>query len=231
MENRKFLTKKRKWLIFFLLYFFMHVWVSALLSLGHPDEQWVFLHGEETKGRVVDSETGVPIEDAIVIAEWPTYDMWQGWGPFGLFLYLSPFTWFVDSMGLYRYHYGKQFVAATDKDGRWVTPAWRLFQPWPYTHLGPSAPRFCIYKPGYKTIYNELGGWEMNGKGISCDINNLPFKKSLTTKEIEEDFDSFQTEGLFGLLGQERIKAVGLIKKALIDIPAENTKIIREYFR
>jgi len=228
MENRKFLIKKRV-IIPLLLYLFFPIWISCLFG-PCQDGQWVFFHGDEMTGRVVDAETGNPVEEVIVIADWQIREIF-GADPITALMVLSPVYWIDENMNLPRkLGSGKNIVTATDKDGRYVIPAWTSFQPWTYRYHGPENPHFCIYKPGYKTLWYSYK-WMMNDKDIAADINKLLLTKSLTAKEIEEDFDIFRPEGLYGLVGQERIKAVGLIEKALKDMPAENTKAIRKYFK
>ena len=239
MENRKFLIKKRIRITLLWLYLLYPLWISAFVGLGTvafdhdpPNKQWVVFHGDEITGTVVDAETGNPIKDVIIIAQWSTWEIWgEGSVPFNILLLLSPFSWIDYLLDLPRnLGSGKTIVAETDKDGKYKTSPWWSIQPWTYRQLGSSTPRFCIYKPGYKTLWYSYK-WMMNDKEISADVNSHPLTKSLTAQEFEKDFDFFQREGLFGLIKQERLKVVCLIEKALKDLPSENTKAIRKYFK
>jgi len=227
MEDRKFLTKKRV-IIWLFLITFLPTALMGVLLLGEG-KQWLYFHGEGLNGRVVEADTNVPVEGAVVIADWSTWPIGRGEGsPIVLIFWLSPLTYIEDFL-VKHYGSGKTIVTATDKDGKFDIPAWSSFQPWTYDEAGPAEPRMCIYKPGYKTLYTDMGRLTMNGESTSNYMNNLIFKKSLTAKELEEDYTHYNDHGAFTITNtQDWLKTADLIEKALVKVPLEVRKKIEK---
>jgi len=231
MENRKFLTKGRViigCIVLFLCLPFLFSFAVGIASLIEG-EQWVYFHSVGRSGRVVAADTNTPVEGAVVIADWNTWPMVREPHPVLLILYINPLHYM--GYGLIKtFGSGKTIVTSTDKDGKYDIPSWWSFQPWAYTQIGSEAPNMCIYKPGYKTLYTDLGRWMTNGKEISANTNNLTFIKSLTVKEIEEDFEIYQTQCLDHFpRNQNWFNLLNLIEKSLLALPKENRKKIEKY--
>lgn len=109
--------------ILFLLLFGL-ITLSSECDAG----QWLFYHDKEIRGRVVEADTGKPIEGALVIAIWKLTDV-VGEGPGG------------DA---------NVEVTETDRDGHFVISSWIRFKPWKFVYTIDSlSPEIIIFKPGY----------------------------------------------------------------------------------
>jgi len=122
--------------------------VSAVL-LAHP----IVYFGNEVRGKVIDDETGAPLEGTSIVAEWQIYVMG-----------IQP-------------HSGdriKVLEAETNKDGEYVLPAWGPVPRPPWGALMDRSPRIILFKSGYypKVLVNERNSDDMyresdfNGKTI-----------------------------------------------------------------
>jgi hypothetical protein len=229
MENRKFLTKGKILIASILLFIFLPTTMLGVLSL-REGEQWLYFHSGSLTGRLVDTDTNAPVEGALVIAQWRTWPIMAGPHPIMFLFWLNPLNWMgyglTNTLGS-----GKVIVAATDKDGRYEIPSWWLFQPWTYNEVGSSKPKMCIYKPGYKTLYTDLGRWMMNDKEISVDTNNIPLIKLLTAKEIIDDYMKYyRGHGCLysSSTMQDWLKAQALVEKALVNVPPDARKKIEK---
>jgi len=122
--------------------------VSAVL-LAHP----IVYFGNEVRGKVIDDETGAPLEGTSIVAEWQIYVMG-----------IQP-------------HSGdriKVLEAETNKNGDYVLPAWGPAPRPPWGALLNRSPMITFFKSGYypKTVINERNSDDMyrdsdfNGKTI-----------------------------------------------------------------
>jgi hypothetical protein len=227
MENRKLLTKGR--IIIGLLILWM---VAPTVWLGirsvQNGNQWLYFHSEGRSGRVVEADTGAPVEGAVVIAAWRTGHMIGGPHPIMFIFWLNPLYHMGDSLAK-GFGSEKIIVTATDKDGKFDIPAWSAFRPWAYNDDGSEDPHFCIYKPGYKTLWSYGGRWMMNEKELKIVTKDLPLTKSLTAKEIKEDFKVLCVQGFNNIEKNERLKIAGFIEDNLKKLPIECAKEITEY--
>ena len=126
MENRKLIKKVG----YLSLAFVGIIAIIILVMLSHLQHgQWIFFHGEQITGTVIDAEIGEPIEGAIVIGMWQlTQLLGEGFGG-----------------------YAKIVEVKTDKDGKFIIPSWTSFKPWKFfSSVDELAPRIVIYKPGYQ---------------------------------------------------------------------------------
>jgi hypothetical protein len=229
MENRKFLTKGR--IIIGLLIAVM-VLPTVLLGLDslRSGDQWLYFHSEGRRGRVVEVDTNAPVEGVVVIAYWSALPMLNGPHPIMLLFWLNPLWHLGDSLTR-KLGSGKIEVTVTDKEGKFIIPAWSEFQPWTFNAFCAESPNMCIYKPGYKTIYTNFGNWMMDKRQITADLNNLPFTKSLTAKELEEDYDDYWLHSSYkwGPSHKDFQKIDKLIEKALNDLHIENKNEIQKH--
>lgn len=123
MENTKLLTKKKlKFIIILTLLFLVLILASNIFGRG-----WIFYHDGPYKGKVVDADTGEPIEGAAVVEE--CYLNLYG-GPGG------PIPKYCDV---------KEGI--TDKNGEFMVPKTSCFYLWPFAKL--DVPRFTVFKPIY----------------------------------------------------------------------------------
>lgn len=235
MENRKFLTKKRVVIAIVLAYLLLPFWISYLTVLGN-DVQWVYFKGREIKGRVIDAETSQPVEDAIIVASWRIFGIFDtGAVHIHILLALNLTNWLDIALDLPRkLGGGKEIVAATDKNGEFVIPEWSAFQPWTYKHMTFLNPQITIYKPGYKVLYPDILTWERNcNNELYCPLSgDSKLTKSLTAKEIEEDFEVFQHQGLYGIPAEKDwLKAADLVEKGLLNLPPQIKNDAQAYFQ
>ncbi|MBI4824609.1 MAG: hypothetical protein HY805_10345 [Nitrospirae bacterium] len=102
------------------------IFVLAIASEGLCGG-WIYYTDGPYKGKVVDLETGKPIEGAVVAGVWE------------LALYGSP------QGPIPRFCDAKETL--TDKNGGFTVPKASCFHLWPFTKLG--WPQFVVFKPGY----------------------------------------------------------------------------------
>lgn len=122
--NVKPLCKKKTRVIMKLLFALVAMLVAGNVYGG----QWLLYHDEAIKGQVIEADTGKPIEGALVIALWKLTDI----------------------VGEGRGGYAKIEVTETDKEGKFVVPAWISFKPWKMIYtVDRLSPDMAIFKPGY----------------------------------------------------------------------------------
>lgn len=96
--------------------------------------QWLLYHDKTIRGQVVESDTGKPIEDAVIVGLWKLTDI-IGEGPGG---------------------YANVEVVTSARDGRFVIPAWVHFKPWKLIYTTDSlTPEITIFKPGYAVHFSH----------------------------------------------------------------------------
>jgi hypothetical protein len=148
--------------------------------------------------------------------------------PIVLILAICPLAYIGSSYGTDRL-----IVTSTDKEGKYEIPAWSALLPWSFNVVGSEDPGMCIYKPGYKTLYTSplRKFWLMDGKEISVDLNNLPFKKSLTAKELKEDYDNYREHSTcdWGPSHKDWPETEKFMEKAFENIPTENRIELEKY--
>lgn len=105
--------------------------------------------GPEWSARVIDTETGAPIEGAIVVAQW---ELERYGGHFAGWLFVAE--------------------AVTDKDGIFKFPAWGPTAAAPdegsRTRMSPNVPSIAIFKPDYRILVDgccSLTGYLSGGYG------------------------------------------------------------------
>lgn len=134
--------------------------VAILVFISGPGcgNQWILFYDKPITGRVVDAETGDPIENVVVIS------MWQ------LTQYLS------HGHG----GYAKITVTKTDKDGTFQIPFWITFKPWKWnSSVDEYAPKLVFYKPGFNLCITHRILWERDAQ----DMNMTAQEK----KKLKED--------------------------------------------
>lgn len=103
--------------------------------------------GAEITGRIVDKETGAPIEGAVVVASWQVYRVEMT----RLKLSTVPNT-------------NKLFYiveALTDSQGHYVVPAWGPIERTGEWRISPYfGPVLAIFKPGYDPEYRNNMAWQ-----------------------------------------------------------------------
>lgn len=94
----------------------------------------LFYSAKETRARVVDEETGQPVEGSVVVAQWILASIPER----GPLLHIAE--------------------AVTDKNGEFVIPAWGPKPRRPFTYLKAFSPELLIFKHGYQPLWlhNEL---------------------------------------------------------------------------
>jgi hypothetical protein len=126
MENQPDVAapkKKMSW-IWKLLIAFILILIAGNIYGG----QWLLYHDKAIKGHVIESDTGKPIDGALVIGLWTLTDI-IGEGPGG---------------------YAHVAVVKTDRNGDFVIPAWVNFKPWNLVYTtNRLSPETAIFKPGY----------------------------------------------------------------------------------
>jgi hypothetical protein len=232
MEDRKFLTKKRV-IIALLIYLLSPFWI-ACLGAFFKNGQWISFKGREIQGMVIEADTSRPIEEAIVVASWSASPIVSANDlPFLLLLALNPLCYLEEKLDLpSKLGAGNTIVCATDKEGKFVIPAWKSFQPWTYMYMTSINPYITIYKPGYKVAYPSTMTWanNRNDNSFCPQQGETKLAKSMTAKEIEEDYDDYRTNGSFSISNkQDWLKAADLIEKALANVPFESRKKIEKY--
>lgn len=125
---------------------------------------------EPIEGRVVDAETGQPIEGAVVVATWRTLRL-------GVDTHEGPTL--------------KVLETTTDADGRYRLPGWGPRPRVPLTQVNPYSPRLTVFKSGYvpRSLSNddETSGSSMartsdwDGKTVKLE----PFVGDVVEREFQ----------------------------------------------
>jgi hypothetical protein len=109
------------------------VLIAVGLSSSVCRAQSLTYSSKELHGQVVETETGQPVEGAVVVASW----------------LLSPTMW-----GHEQYHKRLHIVeTVTDAEGRFVIPAWGPKLLPPLTELDETNPRLVVFKSSYKPAW------------------------------------------------------------------------------
>lgn len=87
---------------------------------------WIIYHDGPYQGRVIDADSGAPIEGAAVVGVWK---LEAYGGP-------EPASVYCDTC-----------ETSTDKNGQFIVPKAFCFNLWPLAKLG--MPQFVVFKPGY----------------------------------------------------------------------------------
>lgn len=122
-------------------------WVLlAIVVLFVVVPTWPWFHiGAGIEGRVIDAETGEPLEGVVVMARW---QLKSGW---------------IESQP---YRQLQLLEAVTDRRGRYSFPWWgpRVFVPW--AHLNSSDPLLVFFKSGYRVLRKHNGYLPRGDRGI-----------------------------------------------------------------
>ena len=113
---------------------FCGVFLVAVVASNISGTGWIFYHDGPYRGKVVDADTGNPIEGAAVLGEWPL----ETYGGAG---------------GRVQIYCDAQ-ETMTDKNGEFIVPQAFCFHFWPFTKLGSTI--FKIFKPGYDSYPPSL---------------------------------------------------------------------------
>jgi hypothetical protein len=201
MENRKSVKA-----IIILLIFSITIFVCAL---GCQANQWVYFHDKGIRGHVVEADTNKPIEGAIVVTMWQLSQIGsQGFGG-----------------------YAKVIETETDKEGKFIIPAWKAFKPLTSNSImHDSAPKVIIYKPGYKVYWSHRVLWEGYPNDFSktdedkrklkeeYSINPAKLQKICTDEERAKNIIATQDEVKLFMIGEGLYKDdIKLILKTLED--------------
>lgn len=106
-----------------VILFFLCVILGVLPACATP----LTYSAKEIRGQIVDDETGEPIEGVVVVAQWILFEMGVGHRK--------------------RLHIEE---TVTDKDGRYIIPAWGPKPHLPFTELDREDPMLAIFKSGYE---------------------------------------------------------------------------------
>lgn len=126
---------------------------------------WMIYHDDPYTGKIVDAETGAPIEGAAVVGIW------------SLLIYggVEVRLQFFDAK-----------EAITDKEGKFEVPSVTGFHWWPLAGL--KRPEFVVFKPGYDSYppydLTKPGITGMEQKGFLDHANNL-IKLTKLNKPLE----------------------------------------------
>lgn len=150
------------------------------------------------KGRVVDADTGEPIEGAAVAVEWAIYRL--------------PFEWpdYCDTV-----------ETVTDKDGHFKTPWGWCLDFWPMLHI--EKPSFHIYKPGFdsyppslpKLTYESTVAERNEHRAytkeflIHIEKNKVNLVRLRKAKDMEEREYILRDQGLSGTRKEDKYKKAG----------------------
>lgn len=130
--------------------------LQARMFAGVPDTY----SGAEIKGRIVDAETGEPIEGAVVVAGWQISKT----------IITPDFPFFWTTRRSRVVHVAESL---SDHEGRYVVPAWGpIERPVDWRREGSFDPQLAIFKPGYEPVYpnNTL---KENGQSSSKPFNPI----------------------------------------------------------
>lgn len=105
---------------------FVIILFIILLSTS-PCGAWIYYSDGPYEGRVLDINTGEPIEGAVVVGEWRV-DYYGGAA--------GPLSQFCDAQ-----------ETLTDKGGHFKIPRASCFRFWPFAAMGPA--KFIVFKPGF----------------------------------------------------------------------------------
>jgi hypothetical protein len=134
----------------------------------------------QIKGRVVDADSGEPIEGAVVVAQWVLFNIGPGHGG----------------------HKGRLHIheTMTDKDGYYMIPGWGPRIRPPMTELVNRDPEILIFKGTYepKALYNSIA--RASSVRVS-DWDGKIVKLKRTERGLEEQ--AFLLSSFFGRLESE----------------------------
>lgn len=191
------------------------IFAIKLVFSGANCDQWVFYYNRSIEGQVVDADTGIPVENALVVA------MWQ----------LSGYV----SEGFDGY--AKIIVEKTDSKGRFKIPFWVNFKPWKIgSRVHDIEPKVIIYKPGYNIHTSAQGKVRLPDPQIMSDeelrkaieehsINPAKLRKVRTDAEIWNIYMKFRSEANLSTddyTAKQFTRVFDLIKRSLVDLPREN---------
>lgn len=144
-----------------ILFLCLVVAVLPLWVFGDPPVYFA----EDSRGQVVDAETGRPLAGVIVFAEWQPTAMGIGHSGYGAPIYT--------------------IEVRTDEGGNYFIPSWGPRIRWPFTYLNSRAPRLRFFKPAYypESVDNALLSYENRNKDMvrtsewnGKTIQLIPFK-------------------------------------------------------
>lgn len=121
MENTK-LLRKLKFIIILAFILFISIAASNIFGKG-----WIFYNDGPYRGKVVDADTGEPIEGAVVVGMWK---LEAYGGP------AAPSEPYCDAQ-----------ETITTKNGEFIVPKASCFFLWPFTKMGMA--ELVIFKPGF----------------------------------------------------------------------------------
>lgn len=110
------------------------VFLVAIVGANISGTGWIFYHDGPYKGKVVDADTGEPIEGAAVLGEWPLETYGGAAGPVQIY---------CDAQ-----------ETLTDKNGEFTVPKAFCFNFWPFSKMGIA--EFVIFKPGFDSYPPSL---------------------------------------------------------------------------
>lgn len=161
----------------------------------------------EIRGQIVDAETRQPIEGAVVVAQWVLFEMGPGSGG----------------------HKGRLHIheTVTDKEGRYVIPAWGPRPHSPFTELHERSPEILIFKSGYKpknlrnaaVKHDSVRTSDWDGKVVELEkfmgtleqyADALNFQLSTSLPEFDYSWRSFPRMVLALYYEGKRLKGLGL---------------------
>lgn len=138
--------------------------IAILLSIASPAFAggWMFYSDGPYKGKVLDLETGEPIEGAVVAGVWQV-DQYGGLG--------GVIPTFCDAR-----------ETLTDKNGEFEVPKASCAHWWPFSTLG--SPQFTLFKPGYLG-YPPLGATMEERTARMPGFTGLEFREKKTDIVIQ----------------------------------------------
>lgn len=166
-----------KLLIQFLISLFITIFASSIANAGG----WMFYTDGPYKGKVLDLETGAPIEGVVVAGVWLVK---QYGGPGG------PIDTFCDAE-----------ETLTNKNGEFKVPRASCWHWWPFSTLG--SPQFTVFKPGYLG-YPPLGATQEERKARMPEFTGAEFMNKAVSV-IKLGRPKTREERIFTLNEAERI--------------------------
>lgn len=107
------------------------MWNVSATAANAESVEWPLLYSApEIRARVVDEQTGAPLEGAVVDARWVLFTQLMGGN-----------SHYLDSV--------HDFETRTDHDGWFRIPAWGPSPRTPNSHLVEYVPEFRVFKAGY----------------------------------------------------------------------------------
>ena len=181
-----------------LIITFCAIIASMILITTIWGKGWIFFHDGPYRGKVVDAETGKPIEGVAVAGMW-RLDAYGG--PAG------PVEVYCDAR-----------ETVTDKNGEFIVPKAFCFNVWPFTKMGLAD--VVIFKPGYLG-YSPIGSTSEERKAEMPDFSGEEFRNKKQYNVIKLGRPKTRQDSVFtlnsaeGLIYDETRKKIPFLLKRI----------------